>query len=88
MNPALPPVPGTTIPVHAYPKSPKNSVEGWVEDASGQHWLKVRITAPPEDGKANAALIKYLAKEWGVPSSSLNVVSGQNARYKKLVYQP
>lgn len=84
----LPPAPGETVPVHAYPKSPKNAVEGWVVDASGQHWLKVRITAPPEDGKANTALVKFLAREWGVPARALSIVSGETSRYKRLRYQP
>lgn len=84
----LPPEPGAVIPIHAMPKSPANKVEGWVEDAAGQQWLKVRITCAPEDGKANKALIKYLAKEWRVPASSLSIVSGEAARYKRVRYQP
>ena len=84
----LPPAPGETLPIHAYPKSPKSSIEGWVQDASGQHWLKVRVSAAPEDGKANKALLKYLAKEWNVPVSSLSVVSGETSRYKRILYQP
>lgn len=84
----LPPAPGDVIPIHAYPKSPANRIEGWVEDASGQHWLKVRVTAAPEDGKANKALLKLLAKTWNLPVSSLSVVSGETSRYKRVLYQP
>lgn len=82
----LPPTPGTIIPVHAYPKSPRNVIEGWAEDASGQHWLKVRITAPPEDGKANRAVLTLLSKTWKVPLSSLTIVSGETSRYKRILY--
>jgi len=79
---------GTVIPIHAVPKSSANKIEGWVEDANGQKWLKVKIAAPPEDGKANKTLIKFLAKEWKVPASSLILLSGETSRYKKIRYSP
>lgn len=85
---SLPPTIGTIIPIHAYPKSPKNVVEGWVADASGQQWLKLRITAPPEDGKANRAVLALLSKTWNVPVSSLSIVSGETSRYKRILYRP
>lgn len=44
--------------------------------------LKVAVTAPAEKGKANAAVIKLLAKAWGVPKTSLSVVSGVTDRLK------
>ncbi len=72
------------VPIHAVPKSPRNAVEGWVEDAAGRRWLKVRICAAPEDGKANKSLLKFLAKEWGVPPASLSIVSGETSRYKRV----
>jgi len=84
----LPPAPGDVIPIHAYPKAPANRVEGWTVDASGQQWLKVRIACAPEDGKANTALIRLLAREWGVPASSLKIVLGETSRYKRILYQP
>ncbi len=74
------------VPVWAVPKSPANIIDGWVEDAAGQAWLKVRVTAAPEDGKANKALLKFLSKEWGVPVSALQVVSGETSKYKKIRY--
>lgn len=46
--------------------------------------LKVRVTEPPEDGKANAALIKLLAKAWKLPKSSLTLVAGHSDRRKTL----
>lgn len=72
------------VPIHAIPKSPKNQVEGWEEDAAGQRWLRVRVQGAPEDGKANAALLKFLAKEWGVKPSSLTIVQGEKSRYKRV----
>ena len=52
-----------------------------MEDTDGSA-LKVSVSAPPEDGKANVALIKLLAKAWSVPKSSLSVLVGQTARNK------
>ena len=72
------------IPIHAIPKSAANRVEGWVLDADGQRWLKVRITSAPEDGKANKALIAFLSKQWHIPKSALSLVSGETSRYKRL----
>ncbi len=46
--------------------------------------LKLRVTEPPEGGKANAALIKLLAKAWKLPKSDLSLVAGQTDRRKTL----
>jgi hypothetical protein len=46
--------------------------------------LAVRVSAPPEAGKANAALIRLLAKRWRLAQSDLQVVSGASARRKVL----
>ena len=66
------------------PKASANRVTGTQEDADGASALKVQVTAVPEDGKANAALIKLLAKIWRVPKSSVSVVSGATDRNKVL----
>jgi uncharacterized protein (TIGR00251 family) len=47
-------------------------------------YLAVRVNAPPEAGKANAALIKLLAKRWRVPQRDLEVISGASRRRKVL----
>lgn len=75
-------MPAESVAIHVLPKSSANKIEGWVEDASGKSWLKVRLTAAPTDGKANTALLKLLAKEWDVPKSALLIVSGEKSRYK------
>lgn len=77
-----------TIPyilhVHIIPKSAKNQVIGWERDAAGDRWLKVRIAAQPEDGKANKELLKFLAKTLEIPAKSLSISSGEASRYKRL----
>lgn len=79
---AIPRPTSPTIAVRVTPKAPRNIVEGYVTDAAGKTWLHVRVTATPEDGKANMAVLKLLAKYWNLPVSSLSVVSGGTSRYK------
>lgn len=47
-------------------------------------WLKVAVRAVPENGKANKALISFLAKRLKLPKSTIRIVSGHQARTKKL----
>lgn len=46
--------------------------------------VKIRITAPPIEGKANAHLIKFLAKQFGVAKSSVTIISGDLGRQKRV----
>ncbi len=50
--------------------------------ADGRATVGVRVGAPPADGKANAAVLKVLAKAWRLPKSSLRIVVGETARTK------
>jgi len=50
--------------------------------------LEVRVTAPPDKGKANTSLLKLLSKEWKIPSSDLSVATGMTSRKKKLLVTP
>lgn len=65
------------LSVRLTPRASKNEVKGWKEGA-----LVVRLTAPPVEGKANAALIKFIAKRLGLAPSGLRLVSGQTSRLK------
>lgn len=51
-------------------------------DADGAALVKISVTAPPEDGKANTALVKLLAKEWRIAKSSVTIIAGQQSRTK------
>ena len=63
--------------VRLTPRSKKDTIDGLHEDA-----LKIRVKAPPVDGKANAALIKLLSRQLGVSKSSITVVTGHTSRTK------
>jgi len=68
---------GVTFAVKVHPRAKKNAITGEVGDA-----LKVALTAPPVDGKANAACIEFFAKLLKVPRSSVSIASGETSRNK------
>jgi len=49
--------------------------------------LKVRITAPPEKGKANEAIVRLLAEKLGLKKSAIRVISGETSRDKRVLIQ-
>lgn len=73
---------GVRVRIRLQPAGSADRVLGLQEDADGNVALKASVTKPPEGGKANAALIKMLAKEWGVAKSALEVIQGQTSRTK------
>ncbi len=73
---------GQTLRVKVTPKAASNSLV-LDEDEDGVI-LKIRLTVVPEKGKANAALLKILAREAGIAKSSITIVSGETSRTKLL----
>jgi uncharacterized protein len=70
------------LAVRVTPKGGRDAVDGWGADAEGRPFLKVRVSAAPSDGAANAAVIALLAKHLGRPRSSVRIVAGETARLK------
>ncbi|TVV44902.1 DUF167 family protein [Thalassolituus sp. C2-1] len=69
---------------HLQPKASKSEFSGLHGDA-----LKVRIQAPPVEGKANSELVKFLAKQFGVSKSAVSIISGELNRHKRVrITQP
>ena len=68
-----------TIDVRVSPRASRSEVAG-IENGI----LKVRISAAPVDGAANAELIKLLAKKFGVAKSDVSIVSGETSRNKRI----
>ena len=75
---------GVRIAVRLTPKAAQNRIRGLVADADGSLALKVAVTAAPERGKANDALIGFLAERWGVAKRDLSLVAGAADRHKML----
>jgi uncharacterized protein (TIGR00251 family) len=67
------------IKVKVVPGSSRDQIAGWLGDA-----LKIKVMAPPEKGKANAAVIQLLAEALGVPADDLEVESGHSSPSKVL----
>ncbi len=75
---------GIAVQVKLTPKSSANRIDG-VADGSDGAVLKVRVTAVAEKGKANAALIKLLAKSFDVAKGRITVVAVAKDRHKRLL---
>lgn len=65
------------ISVKVVPKASRDRIAGWVGDA-----LKVCVTAPPERGKANAAVVALLAEALGMPRSAVRITAGETSPRK------
>ena len=68
-----------TLTLHIQPGAKKTEIAGLHGDA-----LKIRLAAPPVDGKANVALIDFIAERLGLPKSTVSLKSGQTSRRKVL----
>ena len=68
-----------TLILHVQPGAKKTEIMGIHGDA-----LKIRLSAPPVDGKANTALIEFIAAQLGLAKSAIRLISGQTSRRKIL----
>ena len=68
---------GATFQVKVHPRARKNVITGVLGDA-----LKLALTAPPIEGRANEACIEFLAKFLNVPRSSVTIAAGESSRQK------
>ena len=68
---------GITFAVKVQPRARKNAITGTFGDA-----LKLALTAPPIEGKANEAVIDFLADFFDIPRSSITIASGKTSRLK------
>ena len=75
---------GIAVFVRLTPGSSRDALEGSDIAADGRTYLKARVRAVPEDGKANRALEKLLAKKLGVAARDVSVTAGATSRLKTL----
>jgi uncharacterized protein YggU (UPF0235/DUF167 family) len=61
------------------PRASRDAIVGWLDGA-----LKVRVAAPPQDGRANAALEALLAAALGIPKSAVRVAAGHGSARKRV----
>ncbi len=73
-----------TLHLRVTPNAGADRIDGTELRDDGTAVLRVRVTAVPDKGKANAAVIGMLAKALGVPKSALTLVSGDTARLKTI----
>lgn len=76
---------GLAVALRVTPNAGRAKIDGVASDADGNPFLKVAVTAVPEGGKANDAVIKLFAKEFHVPKSALSIASGAKDRRKTLL---
>jgi uncharacterized protein len=73
---------GLRLALRVMPKARETAI-GEVRDGR----LSIRVTTAPEDGKANEAVIKLLARAWRIPASRFEILSGHTSRDKQLLIQ-
>jgi uncharacterized protein (TIGR00251 family) len=76
---------GVLVPVRVTPKARASAIDGVIADADGTKRLKLSVTAAPEGGRANSAVIALLAKAWKLPKSSLSIAAGTRSRSKTVL---
>jgi uncharacterized protein (TIGR00251 family) len=69
--------PSCTLAIKAIPNAPRSEVVGWLGEA-----LKVKVHAPPVEGRANEALCEFLAATFGLPRRAVTVLRGDTSRQK------
>jgi uncharacterized protein (TIGR00251 family) len=72
----------TILQIKVIPSSSVNKIAGKFVDEKNRKYYKINIKAPPEDGKANQELVKFLAKELKIKKSQITIISGETARMK------
>lgn len=69
---------GAAIAIRVIPRAKKNKISEILSDGT----IKIRITAPPVDRKANTALIRFLSDILDIPKSRIDIVAGEKSRNK------
>lgn len=71
---------GAVLTLRIIPRAARNAIQGLHGDA-----LKIRLCAPPVDGAANTALVKFLADTLALPRARIRLLSGQTSRSKRVL---
>ncbi len=68
--------------IKVIPRSNKTEISEIMIDEEGMETIKIKVKAPPEKGKANLELLKFLGKELGINSAKLSIISGKSDTIK------
>ena len=69
---------GAALAIRLTPGAKQNEIDGFLEDGT----IRIRLTAPPVEGKANSALIEFLSRVLGVRRADIEIVAGEKSRNK------
>lgn len=72
------------LSVRLTPRSSADRIAGLWRDADDRAWLSASVTAPPDKGRANEALIALLARTLGLARAKISLVSGESSRLKRV----
>lgn len=67
------------VTVHVRPNAKKNEILAWLDDST----VKITVTAAPEKGKANEAVLKILSDHYNIPKTTIKLVHGATTRMKQ-----
>jgi uncharacterized protein (TIGR00251 family) len=67
------------VNIRVVPRSKNDGIAGVYDDC-----LRIRVAAPPVDGKANARLVEFLAREFGVPKRAVSLLAGESGQRKRV----
>lgn len=73
---------GATISIRLTPNAPRSAVKGLKGDR-----LEIRLSAPPVEGKANSALIRWISKRFGAPRGDIRLLAGAKSRNKVVLIE-
>ena len=76
---------GIELHLRVTPRASRTRLLGVAEEADGRAVLKLAVTAPPEDGRANAAVVEFLAKALRLPKRGIEISRGETDRRKTLL---
>lgn len=68
----------TVLKVKLIPRSSRNEIVGYMDDGT----LKIKLTAPPVEGQANQAILKFLAGMLDIPTGNIEIISGKTSHNK------
>ena len=70
------------LTVRVQPKASRARIDGFATDEDGKRKLRLRVTAVPDKGRANKAVIALLAAATGLPKSAVSIIAGDKSRTK------